>query len=92
MSGPMNAARAGSPNATLPITVAISAITGSFAPHGIQVVVIIVMRRSFSFSIVRLAMIPGIPQPEEIKSGMNDFPLKPNFLKSLSITNAIRTI
>ena len=47
----------------------IRAITGSLAPHGINVAVMIVRRRSLSASIVLEAMIPGIPQPEEIKAG-----------------------
>ena len=71
---------------------AIIAITGNFAPHGIHVVVKIVILRSFSFSIVRLAIMPGTPQPVPTRSGMKDFPERPNLRKSLSITNAMRTI
>ena len=67
---------------------AISAIIGIFALQGINVVVIIVIRRSRSFSIVRDAIIPGTPQPEPISIGINDLPESPNFLKSLSIINA----
>ena len=71
---------------------AIRAMIGSLAPHGINVVVIIVILRSLSFSIVREAMIPGTPQPEPISIGMNDLPERPNLRKILSIMNAIRAI
>ena len=54
------------------------AMTGSLALQGMKVVVMMVRRRSFSFSMVRLAMMPGTPQPEEIKSGMKLLPLMPN--------------
>ena len=54
------------------------AITGSLALQGMKVVVMMVKRRSFSFSMVRLAMMPGTPQPEEINSGMKLLPLIPN--------------
>ena len=55
-----------------------NAITGSLAPQGIKVVVIIVKRRSCSFSIVRLDIMPGTPQPEEISIGIKLLPLIPN--------------
>ena len=71
---------------------AISAITGSFAPQGIKVVVIMVMRRSFSFSMVRVAIMPGTPQPEEIMNGMKDLPDRPNLRKIRSMMNATRAI
>lgn len=60
------------------IAPATMAINGSFAPHGIKVVVMIVIRRSLSFSIVREAMIPGTPQPEPISIGIKDLPERPN--------------
>ena len=65
---------------------------GSFAPQGMKVVVMIVMRRSFSFSIVRVAIIPGTPQPEEISIGMNDLPERPNLRKIRSMMKATRAI
>ena len=71
---------------------AIIAINGTFAPQGIKVVVIIVIRRSLSFSIVREAIIPGTPQPVPTSIGMNDLPERPNFLKIRSRTNAILAI
>ena len=46
---------------------------GIFAPQGIKVVVIIVMRRSLSFSMVRDAMIPGTPHPFRSASGQRTF-------------------
>ena len=74
------------------IAPAIKAITGSFAPQGMKVVVIIVIRRSVSVSIVRVARIPGTPQPEEIRNGIKLLPDRPNLWKIRSIINAIRAI
>ena len=71
---------------------AINAIIGSFAPQGTNVVVMIVILRSRSFSIVLDAMIPGTPHPLPINIGMNDFPERPNFLKILSMINATLAI
>ncbi len=71
---------------------AIRAIIGSFAPQGINVVVIIVIFRSRSFSIVREAIMPGTPQPVPISIGIKDLPERPNFLKILSMMKAIRAI
>ena len=65
---------------------------GNFAPHGIKVVVMIVILRSRSFSIVLLAMIPGTPHPVPISIGMKDFPERPNLRKILSITKATRAM
>ena len=53
---------------------------------------IIVMRRSFSFSIVRVERTPGTPQPEEIRSGIKDLPDRPKRRKTRSITKATRLI
>jgi hypothetical protein len=72
--------------------VVISAMIGSLAPQGINVVVMIVIRRSRSFSIVLEAMTPGIPQPVPIRIGIKDFPDRPNRRKILSRTKAIRAI
>ena len=68
------------------------AMIGSFAEHGMKVVVIIVIRRSRSFSIVLEAIIPGTPQPVPISIGMNDLPERPNLRNIRSSTNAIRAI
>ena len=79
----------GAPSKIAPATIAMN---GSLAPQGINVVVIIVILRSLSFSIVREAMIPGTPQPEPINNGIKLFPDKPKYLNTLSMTNAIRTM
>ena len=71
---------------------AIMAMKGSFAPQGIKVVVMIVMRRSRSFSMVREAMMPGTPQPVPISIGMKDLPERPNLRKIRSSTKAIRAM
>ena len=57
-----------------------------------KVVSIIVILLSLSFSIVRVAIIPGTPHPELISTGINDFPERPNLRKILSIINAILAI
>ena len=67
-----------------------SAITGIFAPHGINGASIAVARRSLSFLIVRLAIIPGTAQPIVITKGITDFPERPTFLKIGSKTTATR--
>ncbi len=71
---------------------AIKAIMGILAPQGIKVVVIIVIFRSRSFSIVRLAIMPGTPQPVPMSMGINDFPLSPKRRNTRSIINAIRAM
>ena len=65
---------------------------GSFAPQGINVVVMIVILRSRSFSIVREAITPGTPHPLPINIGMKDLPDRPNLRKILSMMNATRAI
>ena len=74
------------------IAPAIMAINGTFAPQGINVVVMMVMRLSRSFSMVREAMIPGTPQPVPMSMGINDLPLRPNLRNTRSSTNAIRAM
>ena len=71
---------------------AISPTKGIFAPQGINEVVIIVILRSRSFSIVREAIIPGTEQPEPISMGIKLFPESPKRRKILSIMNAILDI
>lgn len=70
------------------IAPAIIAINGVLAPQGINVVVIIVIFLSRSFSIVLDAIIPGTPQPVPIRIGINDLPERPNLRNTLSNTNA----
>ena len=65
---------------------------GSLALHGIKVVVMTVIRRSFSFSMVLVAITPGTPQPEAISSGIKLFPERPNLRKMRSIMNATRAM
>ena len=65
---------------------------GSFAPQGIMVVVMMVMRRSFSFSMVLVAMTAGTPQPDAISMGMKLLPDRPNLRKMRSIMNATRAM
>ena len=69
-----------------------SAITGSFAPHGINVQSIAVARRSLSFLIVRHAIIAGTPQPVPITIGITDFPERPTLLKIGSSTTVARAM
>ena len=71
---------------------AISAMIGIFAPQGMNVVVMMVILRSRSFSIVRDAMTPGTPQPEEISIGMKDLPDRPSLRKIRSMMNATRAM
>ena len=74
------------------MTPPIRAMTGSLAPQGMKVAVMIVSRRSLSCSMVRDAMMPGMPQPDEISSGMKLFPERPKWRNTRSMTKAIRTI
>ncbi len=74
------------------IAPAIMAMKGTLAPQGINVVVMMVMRLSRSFSMVREAMMPGTPQPTPISMGIKDFPERPNLRKIRSRTKAIRAI
>ena len=74
------------------IAPAIMAMKGTFAPQGMKVVVMMVIRRSRSFSMVRDAMMPGTPQPVPMSIGMKDLPERPNLRNTRSRTNAIRAI
>ena len=69
-----------------------SAITGSFAPHGIKVQSIAVARRSLSFLMVRHAIIAGTPHPVPITIGITDFPESPTLLKIGSSTTVALAI
>ena len=89
---PMKYAEVATHAEPLKIAPAIMAIKGTLAPQGIKVVVMIVMRRSRSFSIVLEAITPGMPQPVPTSMGMKDLPERPNFLKIRSRTKAIRAI
>ena len=65
---------------------------GIFALQGMKVVVMMVMRRSRSFSMVREAMMPGTPQPVPTRIGMKDLPDRPNLRKMRSRTKAMRAM
>ena len=69
-----------------------SAITGSFAPHGMNGVSMAVVLRSLSLRIVRHAITPGIAQPVPITMGMTDFPERPTLLKIGSSTTVARAM
>ena len=71
---------------------AIMEMNGIFAPQGMNVVVMTVIRRSRSFSMVRDAMMPGIPQPVPIRIGIKDLPESPNRRNTLSRTKAMRAM
>ena len=51
-----------------------------------------VTRRSLRFSIVRVAMMPGMAQAKELSIGMNDFPCSPTRDISRSMMNAARAM
>ena len=70
----------------------IMAMMTVFAVQGIKVVSMIVILRSFSFSMVLVAMMAGTPQPVPIKIGMKDLPERPNLRKIRSIIKATRAI
>ena len=63
-----------------------------FAPQGMNVAKMIVMRRSRSFSIVRAAMTAGTPHPFPTIIGMNDLPERPNLRNMRSMMNATRAM
>ena len=63
-----------------------------FAPQGIKVVVMMVILRSRSFSMVREAMTPGTPQPVPISMGIKLLPDRPNLRKMRSMMKAMRAM
>lgn len=65
---------------------------GIFAPQGMKQVVIMVMRRSRWFSMVREAITPGTPQPEPMSMGMKLLPERPNLRNTRSMIKATRAI
>ena len=89
---PMKYAEGATHQAPPKIAPAISATIGILAPHGINVVVIMVILRSRSFSMVREAIMPGMPQPEPISMGIKLFPDRPNLRKMRSMMNATRAM
>ena len=71
---------------------AIMAMKGTLAPQGMKVVVMMVMRRSRSFSMVREAITPGMPQPVPMRMGMKLLPDRPKRRNTRSSTKAIRAM
>ena len=71
---------------------AIRPTMGIFAPQGMKVVVMMVILRSRSCSMVREAITPGTPQPEPISMGMKLLPERPNLRKMRSMMNATRAM
>ena len=71
---------------------AIIAMISVFAPQGRKVERMMVIRRSFSFSMVRAAMIAGTPQPVPMSIGMKDLPDSPKRRNTRSMMNATRAI
>ena len=66
------------------------AMMGSFAEQGMKVVVITVMRRADSDSMVRLAIMAGTPQPVPMSIGMKVLPDRPKRRKMRSKMKATR--
>ena len=71
----------GSQEPCLLYTSANKAITGIFAPHGINGVSMAVVLRSLSLRMVRQAITPGIAHPVPMTIGMTDLPESPTRLK-----------
>ncbi len=69
-----------------------SAMMGSFAPQGIMVVVMMVMRRSFSFSMVLVAMTAGHAAARAMSMGMKLLPDRPKLRKMRSMMKATRAM
>ena len=65
---------------------------GSLAPQGMKPVVMTVIFRSRSCSMVREAMMPGTPQPVATSMGMKLFPERPKRRKIRSMMKATRAI
>ena len=65
---------------------------GHLGPAEYKGVVMTVIRRSRSFSMVREAMTPGTPQPEPMSMGIKLLPLRPNLRKIRSMMNATRAM
>ena len=65
---------------------------GSLAPQGMKPVVIMVIFRSRSCSMVREAMMPGTPQPVATSMGMKLLPERPKRRKIRSMMKATRAM
>ena len=89
---PMKYALVATHQALLKNAPAIMPMMGIFAPQGMKQVVIMVIRLSRSFSMVRLAITPGTPQPEPMSIGMKLLPESPNLRKMRSMMKATRAM
>ena len=65
---------------------------GILAPQGMKPVVIMVIFRSRSCSMVREAMMPGTPQPVATSMGIKLLPERPKRRKMRSMIKATRAI
>ena len=65
---------------------------GIFAPQGMKQVVMMVIRRSRSFSMVREAITPGTPQPVPTSTGMKLYRTGRTLRKIRSMMKATRDI
>ena len=65
---------------------------GRRAPQDMKGTSSTVIRRSFSFSIVRAPITAGTVQPKPISMGMNAFPDRPKWRSVRSITKAARAM
>ena len=83
------AATSGEPPNTAPAN---RPMIGIFAPQGMKPVVIMVILRSRSCSMVRDAMIPGTPQPVATSMGIKLLPDRPKRRKMRSMIKAMRAI
>ena len=66
--------------------------TGSLAEQDMKGTSRMVMRRSFSFSMVRAPMMAGTEQPKPMSMGIKALPLRPNRRSSRSMIKAARDI
>ena len=73
-------------------TAIMRAYTGSRAEQLISGATRTVTKRSLRISMVRVAMMPGIAQAKEPRSGMNDFPWRPTRDMSRSMIKAARAM
>ena len=65
---------------------------GIFALHGMKQVVMMVIFRSRSWSMVRAAITPGTLHPVPTSNGIKDLPDSPNRRNSRSMMKATRDI
>ena len=66
--------------------------TGSRAEQDMKGTSMMVMRRSFSFSMVRAPMTAGTVQPKPMSMGMKALPERPNRRSSRSMMKAARAM